>query len=120
MISRGGKPPHFFGGITVNETPIIKINGIRYKAKRPKMGAYRQIIWLVDDIGNLSADDFKDEALQIIRMVFKLTEQQADDIDVADVIPTFKALVSWAQAAFSGGVAQFPNEESLQATPGED
>lgn len=104
----------------MGKNPIIRINGTRYKAKRLKMGAYRQIIMLIDDIEEMDAEDFKDDMLETLRLTFGLTQEQADDINAADVMPTFRAVAAWAQGIFTAKIAQLPNAQSPDVTPGQN
>ena len=97
--------------------PILRVNGLRYKAKRLKMGAYRQIIRLVDDIENMDAEDVKEDMLEAIRLTFELTSEQADSVDVADIVPTFWGIVNWTRTVFA---EKLPNAESPAAEPGEN
>lgn len=102
----------------MEKKPVLRINGLRYKAKRLKMGAYRQIVRLVDDMEteSMDAEDVKEDMLEAIRLTFELTPEQADSVDVADIVPTFWAIVDWTRTVFT---SKLPNAASLVATPGE-
>lgn len=82
------------------------------------MGAYRQIVMLIDDIGEMSPEDLKDDMLEAIRLTFGLTPELADEIDAADIIPTFRAITPWAQMIFTSKVKNLPNAESPEAATG--
>lgn len=102
----------------MEKTPVLRINGTRYKAKTLSMGAYRQIVLLIDDVGEMEQEDLKDDMLEAIRLTFGLTPAQADEIDAADVIPTFRAITQWAQMVFTSKVQKLPNAESPEAAAG--
>ena len=100
----------------MEKTPILRIKGLRYKAKRLKMGAYRQIIMLIEDMGTMDQEDAKEDMLEAIRLTFDLTPEQADSIDAADVMPMFKEIAKWAQGVFT---SKLPNGESPEAALGD-
>lgn len=97
--------------------PVLKINRKRYKANKLTVGAYRQIIWLIDDIGDLPPDEFRDDMVSAIQSTFNLSNADADLIAVDDVIPLFWQLAAWAQGMFA---AKLPNESGPIATPGQN
>lgn len=100
-------------------SPILRINGKRYKIQRVKMGAYRQIMMLVDDMENLTQDELKEDILEALRVGFELTKEEAEQIDTADLFPMFGKLASYVQRAFTARAAQIPNAPSPAATPGQ-
>jgi hypothetical protein len=103
----------------VNESPILKINGKRYKIQRVKMGAYRQVMMLVDDMDNLTPEELKDDILEVVRVCFDLTKEEAEQVDTADLFPLFGKLASYVQMAFTQKAKQLPNAASPDATPGQ-
>ena len=102
----------------MEKTPVLRINGTRYRAKTLSMGAYRQIVMLIDDVQDLEQEDLKDDMQEAIRLTFGLTQEQADAINAADIIPTFREITRWAQGIFTSKVNQLPNVESLETAPG--
>ena len=100
-------------------SPILKINGKRYKIQRVKMGAYRQVMMLVDDMDNLTPEELKEDILDVIRICFDLTRDEADQIEAADLFPLFGQLASYVQGAFTSKAQQIPNADSPDATPGQ-
>lgn len=103
----------------MENAPVIKINGLRYKANKLSMGAYRQLVLLMEDMKNLTENEFKEDAVTVIRETFHLTAEQADMIDAADVIPVFGKISQWAISIFTSKVEQLPKQESPQAIPGQ-
>ena len=101
-------------------SPILKINGKRYKIQRVKMGAYRQVMMLVDDMDNLTPEELKEDILEVIRTCFDLTREEAEQVDTADLFPLFGKLASYVQNAFTQRAKQIPNAESPDATPGQN
>jgi len=99
--------------------PVLKINGKRYKADRLTTGAYRQIIWLIDDIGQMEQAEFRDDMVFAIQTTFGLTNEQAELIPIDDVIPLFWQIASWAQGIFTKKAHELPNAESPETTPGQ-
>ena len=99
-------------------SPILKINGKRYKIQRVKMGAYRQVMMLVDDMDNLTPEELKEDILDVIRICFDLTREEAEQVDTADLFPLFGKLASHVQNAFTAKAQQIPNADSPDATPG--
>ena len=103
----------------MDTSPILRINGKRYKIHRVKMGAYRQIMLLVDDLENLSQEELKDDILEAIKTCFELTKEEAEQVSAADIFPLFGKLASYVQSAFTAKAAQIPNGQSPDATPGQ-
>lgn len=99
--------------------PVLKINGRRYKADRLTTGAYRQIIWLIDDIGAMDQEEFRDDMVTAIQVTFGLTKEQAELIPIDDVIPLFWKIATWAQGIFVKKAHDLPNAEGLETTPGQ-
>lgn len=104
----------------MEKTPVIRIGEERHKAKRLTVGAYRQIILLIDEIDTIDQEELKDGMIESIRIAFGLTPAQADQIDAADIIPTFRVITQWAQKVFTEKLATVPNVEGLEATPGQN
>lgn len=100
--------------------PVIKIAGKRYTAKHLTMGAYRQLVLLMQDVQALTEDEFKDDACLVIQETFGLTPEQADQIEVADVLPLFRAITQWATGIFTSKVEQLPNVQGPEETPGQN
>ena len=100
-------------------SPILKINGKRYKMPSVKMGAYRQIMLLIDDMDNLTPDEAKEDVAAAIKVCFELTKDEADQIEAADLFPLFGQLASYVQGAFTSKAQQIPNADSPDATPGQ-
>ena len=103
----------------MEKSPKIRINGTRYKAKTLKMGAYRQIVLLIDTIGEMDPEELKEDMVEVLRVTFGLTSAQADEIDAADVIPTFRTVTAWAQGIFTAKVRNLPNAPSPEPAPGD-
>jgi len=103
----------------VESRPVIKISGKRYTAKYLTMGAYRQLVLLMEDVKNLDELEFQDDAVEIIKEAFSLTQEQADKINAADVVPVFRLISRWATTVFTEKVKQLPNAQSPEATPGQ-
>ena len=103
----------------MEKSPTIRINGTRCRAKSLKMGAYRQIVLLIDHIEELDPEELKEDMVEAIRIAFDLTAEQADQMSAADVIPTFRALAVWAQGIFTAKVRELPNVPSPEAAPGD-
>ena len=103
----------------MEKSPVLRINGNRVKAKKLKVGAYRQIMLLLEDVGQLDPEDLKEDMVAAIRIAFDLTCEEADQMEAADVIPTFRALATWAQGIFTAKVRDLPNGQSPAATPGD-
>lgn len=102
------------------KNPAIKIGTARYRAGKLKMGAYRQIMMLVDAIDGIAQDELEEEMLECVRLVFGLTKEQADQIAVADILPLFRTVTQWAQLEFTAGVDSIPNGEGPDATAGQN
>ena len=100
--------------------PTIRINGKRYIATKMKAGAYRQIMQLVEIMQDIEQDEMHEDMLEAIRLTFDLTQEQADQVNVADIIPTFAHLSVWAKRAFLLKAALIPNEEGPEATTGQN
>ena len=83
------------------------------------MGAYRQVMMLVDDMDNLTPEELKEDILDVIRICFDLTRDEADQIEAADLFPLFGQLASYVQGAFTSKAQQIPNADSPDATPGQ-
>lgn len=99
--------------------PVVKIAGKRYIAKNLTAGAYRQVILLMEEAEKLSAEDFKEDALYVIKEAFGLTEELMEKINVADVFPLIGEINQWAMHAYMEKVAQLPNAKGPEATPGQ-
>ena len=104
----------------MDKTPILRINGKRYRANKLTVGAYRQIIWLIDDIGELPQDEFREDMVSTIQVTFGLTREEADLIPIDDVLPLFWRLAAWAQGIFAAKRDELPNENGLMAIPGQN
>ena len=103
----------------MEKSPVLRINGNRVKAKKLKVGAYRQIMLLLEDMAEMDPEDLKEDMVAAIRIAFDLTSEQADQMEAADVIPTFRALATWAQGIFTAKVRNLPNGESPASQPGD-
>lgn len=100
--------------------PTIRINGKRYIATKMKAGAYRQIMQLIEIMDGIEQEELHEDMLEAIRLAFDLTPEQADQIDVADIIPTFARLSVWAKQAFMLKAALIPNAEGPATTLGQN
>lgn len=104
----------------MDNRPVLKINGKRYKANKLTVGAYRQIIWLIDDIGDLNPDEFRDDMVTTIQTTFGLTAAEAELIPIDDVVPMFWKLAAWAQGMFVAKRGELPNVIGPEATTGQN
>lgn len=104
----------------MGKTPVLKIDGVRYTARRLKFGAYKQILLLTDALDELNELELQEDIVEALRLTFDLTREQADRIDVEDLVPVFRAVAVWARGRFTAKVQQIPNAESPDATQGQD
>ena len=93
----------------MGKTPVIKINGIRYKPGKLTFGAYRQIMLLADEIGDMSQEECEEDMLSVLRVTFGLTREQADQIDARDVLVKYREVSRWAIGAFTEKARALPN-----------
>lgn len=103
----------------MEKSPTIRIHGTRFRAKSLKMGAYRQIVLLIDHIDELDPEELKEDMVEVIRIAFDLSAEQADQMSAADVIPTFRTLAVWAQGIFTAKAQQLPNVQGPEPAPGD-
>ena len=99
--------------------PVLKIDGKRYKARRLKFGAYREIMLIMEEVNAMDEEEFKEAMVDAIKISFGLSKEEADNIDTADLVPTFQKLAVWVQLAFTSKVKKLPNEMS-PAEPSEN
>ena len=86
----------------MEKTPVLRLSGKRVKAKKLKVGAYRQIMLLLEDVEALDPEELKEDMVAAIRIAFDLSETEADQMEAADVIPIFRQLAGWAHGIFTG------------------
>ncbi len=95
---------------------ILRIDGVRYTMNRLKAGTYRQVLLLGEDYKNHSDEDFVEDMIEIIRVAFGLTKEQAAQIDMDTVVPTFRAIQQRVRTTFIERAAEVPNEEGPEET----
>ena len=98
---------------------ILKIDGVRHTMGQLKAGTYRQAILFGEDYKNCSDVELVEDALEIVRVAFDLTKEQAAQIDVDKIIPTFLQIQELAQRVFIEKAAEVPNEQGPADYPGQ-
>ena len=98
------------------DKPIIRINGVRYTMDRLKAGTYRQVLLLGEDYKNYSDQDLIDDMQEIVRVAFGLSKEQINEIDIEQIIPTFRKIQKITQDVFVAKAAEIPNEEGPEAS----
>jgi len=103
----------------MEKTPVLRLSGKRVKAKKLKVGAYRQIMLLLEDVEALDPEELKEDMVAAIQIAFDLSETEVDQMEAADVIPTFRQLAGWAHGIFTAKLQTLPNGERPAASPGD-
>ena len=76
-------------------TPVLKLNGKEYKAPRPTMGVWRKVIEY-DDAKKEKLVDMIDGHIGIMALIYNIdADEVRDNIDIADVIPSYLTAVRW-------------------------
>ena len=76
-------------------TPVLKLNGKEYKAPRPTMGVWRKVIEY-DDAKKEKLVDMIDGHIGILALIYNIdADEVRDNIDIADVIPSYLTAVRW-------------------------
>ena len=76
-------------------TPVLKLNGKEYTAPRPTMGVWRQVI-AYDDAKKEKLVDMIDGHIGILALIYNIdVDEVRDNIDIADVIPSYLTAVRW-------------------------
>ena len=52
----------------MEKTPVLRLSGKRVKAKKLKVGAYRQIMLLLEDVEALDPEELKEDMVAAIRI----------------------------------------------------
>ena len=77
------------------DIPVLKLNGKEYKAPRPTMGVWRQVI-AYDDAKKEKLVDMIDGHIGILALIYGIdADEVRDNIDIADVIPSYLTAVRW-------------------------
>lgn len=107
--------------------PILRINGVRFAMGKLTAGTYRQVMLFGEDYKirtkenkqKYSDVELIEDALEIIKLAFKLTNEQAQQIDIGTILPTFLEIQEAAQGAFIEAAAEVPNAEGPADYPGQ-
>ena len=76
-------------------TPVLKLNGKEHKAPRPTMGVWRKVIEY-DDAKKEKLVDMIDGHIGIMALIYNIdADEVRDNIDIADVIPSYLTAVRW-------------------------
>ena len=76
-------------------TPVLKLNSKEYKAPRPTMGVWRKVI-AYDDTKKEKLVDMIDGHIGILALIYNIdADEVRDNIDIADVIPSYLTAVRW-------------------------
>ena len=77
------------------DTPVLKLNDNVYKAPRPTMGVWRQVI-AYDDAKKEKLVDMIDGHIGILALIYGIdADEVRDNIDIADVIPSYLTAGRW-------------------------
>jgi hypothetical protein len=78
------------------KAPVLKIDGNTYEMARPTMKMWREMTKLEDkDEKDASLNDIVSARARILALVYGLDAETVDEIDLADVIPAYKAAVKY-------------------------
>ena len=76
-------------------TPVLKLNGKEYTVPRPTMGVWRKVI-AYDDAKKEKLVDMIDGHVEILALIYGIdADEVRDNIDIADVIPSYLTAVRW-------------------------
>ena len=93
----------------MDKQPVLKIEGRRYTMGRIKAGTYRQVVLLSEDWLHYTEEELLEDARIIVRDAFGLTQQQADQIEMQQVMPTYRKIKAMAEELFVARAAEIPN-----------
>lgn len=78
------------------KAPVLKIDGDEYEIMRPTMKMWREMTKLEDkDEKDASLNDIISARAKVLALVYGLDAETIDCIDLADVIPAYKAAVKY-------------------------
>ncbi len=75
--------------------PVITINGNKIEMLEPKARAWREVMKFETERKDLKADDAVEKYCEVIAKVFGVTTDEVlDNLELADVIPTYFAVLN--------------------------
>ena len=78
------------------KAPVLKIDGDEYEIMRPTMKMWREMTKLEDkDEKDASINDIISARAKVLALAYGLDADTVDYIDLADVIPAYKAAVKY-------------------------
>lgn len=78
------------------KAPVLKIDGNEYEIMRPTMKMWREMTKLEDtDEKDASLNDIVSARARILALAYGLDAETVDCIELADVIPAYKAAVKY-------------------------
>jgi len=93
----------------MDKQPVLKIEGKRYEMGRIKAGTYRQVVLMSEDWLHYTEEELLEDARVIVRDAFGLSQELADKIEMAQVMPTYRKIKAMAEDIFVTKAAQIPN-----------
>lgn len=78
------------------KAPVLKIDGKEYEIMNPTMKMWREMTKLENkDETDVSINDIINARVKVLALVYSLDADSVDCIDLADVIPAYKAAVKY-------------------------
>lgn len=97
----------------------LMIDGTEYKAKPAKVRLYREIMAFEDQKHTLERSQRDEKMLTILVDTFGVPEDKIEEMDAADLLPTYHDVVGCLIRAMVSKLDALPNEEAPEAVAAE-
>lgn len=98
------------------EIPTLEIDGKTYTAQKPTMKIWREVVAFDEkDKEEWSLADVLEGELGVLQVIFGISEADAEKIDLADIIPTYRKAAGWVIAYAASKIQVIPNGEAGDA-----